>query len=123
VKILSLLLSIYFFAGSLMPGSDWDELPKVVDLIEHYQHHEKESEGKLSFSDFLFLHYSNTSNHFDDDCRLPFQHTFTSAYTAEIQHPELLIIQLAEYPIQPVLHITKETRDHVSYVFQPPQLG
>ena len=58
MKILALFLSLYFFAGSLMPGSDWDELPKIANLIEHFQEHQDLSAGEISFSEFLFFSVS-----------------------------------------------------------------
>jgi hypothetical protein len=124
VKILALFLSIYFFAGSLMPGSDWDELPKLADLIEHFQHHEESSQGKITFADFIYLHYSSESSHPQEDgCSLPFQHPYACAFLAVIPQFDFRIAPIVHFPDQPVLHVTKETRDHVSAVFQPPQLG
>lgn len=105
-----------------MPGSDWDEIPKVLNLIEHYNHHESRSQEKVSISDFLFLHYSANSEHpKEDNCKLPFQHAYNCAYTAELIYTDFSFILITHYPERPVLHIPKETRDHVSSVFQPPQ--
>lgn len=121
---MALFLSFYFFAGSLMPGSDWDELPKLADLIEHYHHHEVSSHGKITFADFIYLHYSSESSHPQEDgCSLPFQHPYACAFLAVIPQFDFRIAPIVHFPDQPVLHVTKETRDHVSAVFQPPQLG
>jgi hypothetical protein len=124
MRILAFMLSLYFLAGSLMPGSDWDELPKMANLIEHYKEHSEISNGKITFADFISLHYATDSDHSQEgDCKLPFHHCYTAAFTAVIQQCEFRLITPHFYLPQPAPHPTKETRDHVASVFQPPQLG
>ena len=124
VKILALFLSLYFFAGSLMPGSDWDELPKIANLIEHFQEHQDLSAGEISFSDFLFLHYASNSEHSKEtDGKLPFQHTCSFTFTAIIPSTEFNIILSSEYPVHSVLFSIQDTQECYNSIFQPPQIS
>ena len=124
MKILALFLSLYFFAGSLMPGSDWDELPKIANLIEHFQEHQNLSAGKITFSDFLFLHYASNSDHPKEaDGKLPFQHTCSFAFIALIPSVDFTISIPFNYPEHSLVQITEETQDCYSSIFQPPQIS
>jgi hypothetical protein len=124
VKILALFLSVYFFAGSLMPGSDWDELPKIANLIDHFQEHQDLSAGEISFSEFLFLHYASNSEHpKETDGKLPFQHTCSFTFMAIIPSSEFKIILSSEYPVHSVLDIIQDTQECYNSIFQPPQIS
>ena len=124
VKFLALFLSVYFFAGSLIPGSDWDELPKIANLIDHFQEHQDLSAGEISFSDFLFLHYASNSEHSKEtDGKLPFQHTCSFTFTAIIPSTEFNIILSSEYPVHSVLFSIQDTQECYNSIFQPPQIS
>jgi hypothetical protein len=124
VKILALFLSLYFFAGSLMPGSDWDELPKIANLIEHFQEHQDLSGGEISFSEFLFLHYASNSEHpKETEGKLPFQHTCSFTFMAIIPSTEFKILISSEYPVHSVLDSIQDTRECYNSIFQPPQIS
>jgi hypothetical protein len=124
VKILALFLSLYFFAGSLMPGSDWDELPKIANLIEHFQEHQDLSAGEISFSEFLFLHYASNSEHpKETDGKLPFQHTCSFTLMAIIPSTEFKFLISSEYPVHSVLDSIQDTRECYNSIFQPPQIS
>jgi hypothetical protein len=124
VKIIAFFLSLYFFAGSLMPGSDWDELPKIANLIEHFQEHQNLSEVEISFSEFLFLHYASNSEHpKEGDGKLPFQHTCSFTFMAIIPSTEFKILISSEYPVHSVLDSIQDTQECYNSIFQPPQIS
>lgn len=62
-SLVSIFLATLFFAGSLFPKSDMDELFKIPALFEHYSEHKAKSKGELSFMDFLLMHYAVGSTH------------------------------------------------------------
>ncbi len=67
------LASLLLFQ-SLTPGMDWCcELPKVDNLVEHYQELSKNS--SVSVTDFIVSHYGNENTDHQDshDGELPFQ--------------------------------------------------
>jgi len=96
VKSLPRCLFLAFMAMNLTWGHDWTHLPK---LFAHYHVHLEESEGTLSFLDFIMLHYAD-SEHRDSDGsheELPFNHDhkdhlgvdhvyWTPVFTAERFH-------------------------------------
>lgn len=124
MKILALLLSVYIFAGSLMPGSDWDELPKIANLIEHFQEHQELSAGEISFFEFLFLHYASNSEHpKETDGKLPFQHNCSFTFMAIIPSIEFSITTSTEYPVHSVLDSIQDTQECYNSIFQPPQIS
>ena len=48
--------------SSLLPGFGVEQSAKVVELIQHYQHHRQEAPD-LSFMDFMAMHYGPDSEH------------------------------------------------------------
>lgn len=105
----------------MLPGFDWHELPKMVGLVEHFEHHEVESGGKLSFIDFLVLHYASDHEHEEDHCALPFQHVCAAAFVAVIPQNSVTFSD-----VQPKSeHLNQYTfsvvRDHIPNVWQPPK--
>ena len=81
MKLASLLLNFHILLGSLLPHADYTELSKLSDLYEHYQLHQRQSNGQLGLADFLALHYTNQAHQqSEDDVQLPFQHHHS--YTA-----------------------------------------
>lgn len=107
-----------------MPGSDWDELPKIANLIEHFQEHQDLSAREISFSEFLFLHYESNSEHpKETDGKLPFQHTCSFTFMAIIPSTEFKIIVLSEYPVYTVLDSIQDSQECYNSIFQPPQIS
>lgn len=107
-----------------MPGSDWDELPKIANLIDHFQEHQDLSEVEISFSEFLFLHYASNSEHpKETDGKLPFQHTCSFTFMAIIPSSEFKIILSIEYPVHSVLFSIQDTQECYNSIFQPPQIS
>lgn len=60
----AILLSFVILVGSLFPKADALQLAKVGELVKHYNQHTKGWNEKMSFLEFLTMHYSATSNHF-----------------------------------------------------------
>lgn len=125
MKFAAYFMSFYFLLGSFMPSSDWDEIPKVFELFNHYQHHQQSEAQPISFMEFLALHYGGESKHKEqeDHSRLPFSHVIVSAFTAIVQQP-VFRFEALEKTSQKVLSIPKEfnPRDHFSELLQPPQV-
>jgi hypothetical protein len=107
-----------------MPGSDWDELPKIANLIEHFQEHQELSAGEISFFEFLFLHYASNSEHpKETDGKLPFQHNCSFTFMAIIPSIEFSITTSTEYPVHSVLDSIQDTQECYNSIFQPPQIS
>jgi hypothetical protein len=67
-------LSIFLVATYLLAGTQFTELIKIPVLVGHYIEHWEE--GKLSFYEFIKIHYSNSENHHEShesDSKLPFK--------------------------------------------------
>ncbi|GAB4011258.1 hypothetical protein EXU85_06280 [Spirosoma sp. KCTC 42546] len=61
-SIVAFLLAGLILGSSLLPGFGVEQSTKLVELIQHYQQHEKASPG-LSFTDFMVMHYGENSEH------------------------------------------------------------
>jgi len=109
------------FLGSMLPGFNWHELPKMVSLVQHYEHHEEESNGKLSFVEFLVMHYATDHEQEEDHCALPFQHICASVFLALI--PQNLFVFEAQMPKNQInnQYTFSIVRDHIPNVWQPPR--
>lgn len=67
-------LSIFLLVMYLLAGTQLTELIKIPVLIGHYIEHREE--GKLSFYEFLNIHYSSSEDHHashESDTKLPFK--------------------------------------------------
>lgn len=56
--------------GGLIPQSDFSQLVRLGELRTHYLEHKAEAlaeNKKLSFLDFLYIHYINLNQHADND--------------------------------------------------------
>ena len=120
----SLFLSLLIFLPSLGSGIDWCcELPKVDNLLEHFQKHNKE-EG-ISFLQFLDKHYGTTPNDDGDNHEdLPFHgnhscnHIHLVITTPEFTYFFSPIPQVSESPS----FYSLEPKSEFSYsIFQPPR--
>lgn len=75
--LVTIFLSVYLFAQSLVPGNLLSKTNEIVELIAHYKFHKMHSTSELSFYDFLILHYGNTDHERSDSenhNRLPLRH-------------------------------------------------
>ena len=50
------LVVFFFLFGYLFSSTELSELLKIDSLLEHYEEHKGES-SKISFSNFLYMHY------------------------------------------------------------------
>lgn len=67
-------LSIFLLAIYLLAGTQFTELIKIPVLVGHYIEHREE--GKLSFYEFLNIHYGSSEDHHashESDPKLPFK--------------------------------------------------
>ena len=75
------------FIGSLIPNSDFSQLTRVPDMLEHYELHQQEVMNlniEISFWEFLKIHFITPDGHEhegnDDHQNCPFQ-SFCSSIT------------------------------------------
>lgn len=123
VKWFSFLLAVYFLLGSFLPRADWEELPKLSSLVDHYQEHKAGESSDYSFLDFLWSHYAQPSEQGSSDAhnQLPFfQHNFSPAQALipalgfRLQLPEP---QHTHFALPVFLH----PRQPDNAIFQPPR--
>ena len=68
------LVAFFFLFGYLFSSTELSELLKIDSLLEHYEEHKGES-SKISFSNFLYMHYIDYGQNNGDeekDKDLPF---------------------------------------------------
>lgn len=109
--------------GSVLPAGDMHELPKMANLVKHYEEHLVESNQQLSFLAYLELHYAGPeSGHSQEHEGLPFHHLCTTAFAAIIPSasPETHIIAEVRSSYTG-LYSFSVVRDHVPNVWQPPK--
>ena len=44
----------------------WEELARLPELLRHFEKHKRESNGQITFSAFLQMHYGTGSKHPDE---------------------------------------------------------
>lgn len=73
-QLFTILLALFSFSISLLPGMNTQELEKLPNLASHYASHLPEEQQDFGFIDFLLKHYvpneHTRENHHHD---LPFQ--------------------------------------------------
>jgi hypothetical protein len=123
MRFISLILSFIMLSGSILPGGDMHELPKMANLVTHYEEHLQESGNQLSFLEFLELHYSGPkASHSDEHDELPFHHLCSMSFLAIIPS-QVYTFQLREEPLDySVLYNFSVVRDHIPNVWQPPRV-
>jgi hypothetical protein len=124
VKFTTLLLALYFFVGSFFPHSDWEELPKLANLMEHYQEHRQQSGTAFSVWDFINLHYIHPEkNQGDHHHNLPFfQHAMSFA-PALIPHFQFALHYAPEAPVNHrAEHRLMQAQNVHRSIFQPPKV-
>lgn len=111
--------------SAIIPGG-FKELCKLPSLVGHYTEHKLESKN-LSFTDFILMHYNETSNHRNEENHedLPLFHTCCGS----------VVLFVTENVFQNVTWITEPQQmpvtfipNHYNYnfhhtIFQPPRLG
>ncbi|RRB07489.1 hypothetical protein [Larkinella rosea] len=61
-SVVALLLVLQMLGSGLLPGFGIDQSTKLVDLLQHFQHH-RQTEPDLGFFDFIAMHYGANSDH------------------------------------------------------------
>ena len=122
MKLMSVVLLVYFFVGSIMPGGDWHEVPKIINLIEHFKMHENQSQGEISVVDFLNMHYSDSETQDNDEhANLPFNHLCSFTFIALVPVFEFEISCSIPQSKAIELYSFSVVRDHIPNVWQPPR--
>lgn len=66
MKSIALFLAFYMLLGSFFPQSDFGQLAKVSNILEHYRQHKNEAQlnsEQLSFTSFLKVHFITPDEH------------------------------------------------------------
>lgn len=63
-RVVALFLATLLLFGSLIPQNDLSELNRLPELVEHYQYHHTVAGGSLSLGQFMVLHYSPDTTHY-----------------------------------------------------------
>lgn len=59
-------MALYFFLGSFIPNTDFSQLTRIFNLVEHFQQHRQETDAageSFSFNRFISEHYTQTNHH------------------------------------------------------------
>ena len=127
---LSVLLAVFIWLQSLLPGLSVLELGKLPALFKHYNSH-RSVNSELSLIDFLELHYSNRSHHDQDHNehhKLPFNdhHSTAGAVCFYCVSERSFTLSVRYFPIgqtnQTVYRSIVE-EDIAINVWQPPRKG
>ncbi|MCB9276632.1 MAG: hypothetical protein H6564_21550 [Lewinellaceae bacterium] len=91
MKFAAKILAFYFLLGGLMPGSDFGQLGKMEELLQHFRLHRQMAaqQGQtLSFATFVAAHFWQPNNHKHHDGgqshqELPLKciHAFSQAFS------------------------------------------
>lgn len=66
MKVFAYILLFQFSLGALLPKSDFSQLLKLNNLVQHYQLHQSNAsiDGvTISFSEFLYIHFIDSDEH------------------------------------------------------------
>jgi hypothetical protein len=66
MPVLTKLMACYFLLGSFLPQSDFSQLAKLGQLVEHYEFHRElaTAEGQsFSFLEYLSIHFTHPDEH------------------------------------------------------------
>lgn len=128
MKATARLLALYFFLGSLLPGSDYSQLTRLHSLFEHYQDHQQwaaEQGQPMNFSAFLLEHFLDADGHEDSSHQdLPLKHLNhfdfmlaqapLAALPYSIALPSLRVLPLSSLGL---------SSSFLDSIFRPPMLG
>ncbi len=125
MKAISIFLGLIFFLGSLLPKFDLDELGQIDELYEHYQIHAKQSNGDLSFEDFLVMHYSD-KNHdkSENHDQLPFHNHDCNLNITLALNPEISFSfkSLPSDKLHVSFYESVNYSEYSASIWQPPKL-
>jgi len=70
MKLLTYILLLHFIIGACIPKSDFSQLAKISNLLEHYEIHQKEAlrmNVSISFMGFMYVHFFSDQEHEHSD--------------------------------------------------------
>ena len=128
------LVVFFFLFGYLFSSTELSELLKIDSLIEHYEEHKGES-SKISFSNFLYMHYIDHGQDNGDgerDSDLPF-HSCSHSELANFIVPIVIPTNQIAFTIIHVFDHQEDrsfydvhssmTSSYLSSIWQPPQIS
>lgn len=117
MKSTAWILACYLALGSMFPGSDFSQIPRLAEAIRHYSLHLQEADDinqTFSTLDFLSLHYFKPHKHHKaphhNHHNLPFQ---------SLDHLVISILDLPAYRELPIINTT-EIIQRTAFVFLHP---
>ncbi len=119
--------SIYFLLGSCIPGTNFVELTKLPDLIDHYQLHVGEAallDEDYTLFNFINDHFINPDEHTqngheNDHQNLPLHHV-SSTLLICCDFDSFDIEELNIQSETPELRKLRKSFDHMEDFFHPP---
>ena len=127
MKFRVLFFAYFIFIGSLLPNSDLHELSKISFLIQHYQGHQDKSPVKLSFLEFLRMHYKDAQHMKSENHeRLPLKQMGNSPFDYFVSTPLVLCSQqppVFPLPVQYLLFDQLVPDQSAASIWQPPKIG
>lgn len=126
MKSLAIILLPIHLVAALLGSYDPQELAKIGNLVEHFDHHvSAHGQRDLSFVDFLIDHFGSKQRSDDEHEALPLLGGCTSAMSAaEIEHVRVEIrLQPVDVPQSPLPKTNGTPQASVPEIFQPPRLS
>lgn len=128
MKILARILAFYFLLGGLMPGSDFGQLGRMFDLLEHFHLHRQmaaQNGRTLSFSSFVAAHFWQPDSHRHNDGGQSHQELPLKSVQVFSQIlPGHFFLQLAPPFLKGIKHFPPEERllpaGYSGAIFRPP---
>lgn len=128
VRILNYILILVFSTGAMIPHSDFSQLLKVSELMEHYKLHQEEdllSGHESSFFEFFIEHIINEPMHTHDDTShddLPFQQFSMSVVLFIEEMPDLNSLNADNHFPKSMFNAVRNLvcNGYIVGVFQPP---
>ncbi len=127
MKIVTHLLLFSLLLIYASPNKNPGEWVKLYSLIEHWQYHQ--TEGAISFWEFLVLHYADNQHH-KEDCehhdKLPFQSHQQAQNSALFIIPSYTIQNISSILLvpteKPFFYISIHPVNHIIFdIWQPPR--
>ncbi len=123
-------LLIFTLSSFLLSSFELDELLKISNLFVHFKEHQLLN-NQLTFSDFLFNHYSIPDDHDGDsekDEKLPFK-KHHDCFIGQInivlhQHASIKLKLVEENLSKPLPHVEENfPQGSLTNIWQPPKLS
>lgn len=128
LKVVAKILALYFLLGSFFPNTDFSQMTKMLNLLEHFNEHKEETskDGEpFSLIKFLDQHYTQANDHQHNNGhshqKLPL-HQF-GGFTADFVAQTIPYISSFEFEIGSALLAgihQWNSYEFIQPVFQPP---